>query len=83
MLPDEIEKVEGGANFRQVVGFPVFGVAQPSPDGMKNILEKVKASGDDKTNKEPNVQPIIIRNLAVNLSQLCKSKVNFLYQSYG
>ena len=59
MLPDEIEKIEGGANFRQVVGFPVFGVAQPSLDGMKNILEKVKASGDDKTNKEPNVQPFI------------------------
>jgi len=51
MFPDDVEKIEGGANFRQVVGFPVFGVAQPSPDGMKNILEKVKSTGDDKTNK--------------------------------
>ena len=61
MFPDDVEKIEGGANFRQVVGFPVFGVAQPSPDGMKNILEKVKSTGDDKTNKEPNVQPFIQR----------------------
>ena len=52
MLPEEVEKVEGAHNYRQVVGFPVFGVGQPSPDGVKAVLEKVKASGDDKTGQE-------------------------------
>jgi len=51
MLPEEVEKIEGGHNYRQVLGFPVFGVGQPSKDGMKNILEKVKASRDDKSNQ--------------------------------
>ena len=51
MMAEEVEKVEGGHNFRQVTGFPVFGVGQPSPDGMKNVLDKVKASGDEKTNR--------------------------------
>ena len=54
MLPEEVEKVEGAANFRQVSGFPVFGLAQPSPEGMKAVLDKVKAAGDDKSNKEPS-----------------------------
>ena len=53
MLPEEVEKVEGAANFRQVSGFPVFGLAQPSPEGMKAVLDKVTAAGDDKSNKEP------------------------------
>ena len=52
MLPEEVEKVEGAHNYRQVVGFPVFGVGQPSPDGVRAVLEKVKASGDDKTGQE-------------------------------
>ena len=49
MLPEEVEKEEGAHNYRKVVGFPVFGVGQPSPDGVRAVLEKVKASGDDKT----------------------------------
>ena len=53
MLPEGVEKVEGAANFRQISGFPVFGLAQPSPEGMKAVLDKVKASGDEKSNKEP------------------------------
>ena len=52
MLPEEAEKVEGAHNFRQVLGFPVFGVGQPSAEGMKTVLERVKASGDDKNNQE-------------------------------
>ena len=52
MLPEEVAKIDGAHNFRQVAGFPVFGVGQPTPEGMKLSLEKVKASGDDKTNQE-------------------------------
>ena len=54
MLPEEVDKVEGAANYRQVTGFPVFGLAQPSPEGMRAVLDKVKAAGDDKSNKEPS-----------------------------
>ena len=52
MLAEGVEKVEGAANYRQVTGFPVFGLAQPNPEGMKAVLDKVKAAGEDKSNKE-------------------------------
>ena len=52
MLGETVEKVEGAANLRQVCGFPVFGVGQPNPEGMKTALDKIKASCDEKNNKE-------------------------------
>ena len=52
MLAETEEKVEGAHNLRQVCGFPVFGVGQPNPEGMKTALDKIKASCDEKNNKE-------------------------------
>ena len=77
MLPEEVEKVEGAANFRQISGFPVFGLAQPSPEGMKAVLDKVKASGDDKSNKEPSqycqVDTSLLSSSGLTLSSLFKN----------
>jgi len=42
MLDEKAERIPGAANFRQVAGFPVFGTGQPTEDGAKNVLEKIK-----------------------------------------
>lgn len=52
MLAETEEKVVGAHNLRQVCGFPVFGVGQPNPEGIKTALDKIKASSDEKSNKE-------------------------------
>ena len=44
LLPEGVEKVEGAPNFRQVNGFPVFGVGQPTEEGFLGALEKVAGS---------------------------------------
>ncbi|CAM8986438.1 unnamed protein product [Rhodiola kirilowii] len=35
------ERVEGAPNFREVPGFPVFGVANPTIDGIQSVLQRV------------------------------------------
>merc|ERR1712001_571935 len=41
-LDENAENIEGCANYRQVSGFPIFGVAQPTDTGFTKVLEKVK-----------------------------------------
>jgi len=41
-LDENAENIEGCANYRQVNGFPIFGVAQPTDTGFSKVLEKVK-----------------------------------------
>ncbi|CAM6102777.1 unnamed protein product [Calypogeia fissa] len=35
------ERVEGAPNFREVAGFPVYGVANPTIDGIRAVLQRV------------------------------------------
>jgi len=51
MLPETVEKIDGAPNFRQVIGFPVFGVGQPTEEGFRVVLEKTKPNPDDKPGK--------------------------------
>jgi len=51
LLPEEVEKVDGAANFRQVNGFPVFGVGQPTEEGFLATLNKVATSAADPPEK--------------------------------
>ena len=44
--------MQGAPNFRQVGGFPVFGVGQPSPAGVQALLERTKPSPEEKPGKE-------------------------------
>ncbi|GJP69891.1 hypothetical protein CLOP_g893 [Closterium sp. NIES-67] len=39
------ELLEGAPNFRQVVGFPVYGVANPTVDGIRAVLRRVAQGG--------------------------------------
>jgi len=38
------ERVEGAPNFREVPGFPVYGVANPTIDGIRSVIERVGSS---------------------------------------
>jgi len=50
-LDENAENVEGCANYRQVSGFPIFGVAQPTDTGFEKVLEKVKTVSGEAASK--------------------------------
>jgi len=59
-LPDTVEKLEGAPNFRQVTGFPVFGVGQPTEQGFQSVITKITSETPGKViwfnvRKEPVV----------------------------
>ncbi|XP_061354057.1 uncharacterized protein LOC133298743 isoform X3 [Gastrolobium bilobum] len=42
--PSLPERVEGAPNFREVPGFPVYGVANPTIDGIRSVIRRVGSS---------------------------------------
>ncbi|XP_038683541.1 paladin isoform X2 [Tripterygium wilfordii] len=42
--PSLPERVEGAPNFRQVPGFPVYGVANPTIDGIRSVVQRIGGS---------------------------------------
>ncbi|KAG6704370.1 hypothetical protein I3843_07G126100 [Carya illinoinensis] len=38
------ERVEGAPNFREVPGFPVYGVANPTIDGIRSVIQRIGTS---------------------------------------
>ncbi|KAK6118158.1 hypothetical protein DH2020_048142 [Rehmannia glutinosa] len=38
------ERVEGAPNFREIPGFPVYGVANPTVDGIRSVIQRVGSS---------------------------------------
>ncbi|KAK4282652.1 hypothetical protein QN277_014003 [Acacia crassicarpa] len=42
--PSLPERVEGAPNFREVPGFPVFGVANPTIDGIRSVICRIGSS---------------------------------------
>lgn len=38
------ERVEGAPNFREVPGFPVYGVANPTTDGIRSVIRRIGSS---------------------------------------
>ena len=51
VLAEELCKLEGAPNFRQLTGFPIFGTGQPTEEGMVKILNQIK--------KEKEIEKII------------------------
>ena len=49
-LPEE-GKIEGAPNFRQIRDFPVFGSAQPTEAGFKNVLDQIPKGTDEQQTK--------------------------------
>ena len=48
VLDEGLEKVDGAPNFRNIPGFPVYGVGQPSETGMEEIIKKIKKDDNEK-----------------------------------
>ncbi|CAN6317707.1 unnamed protein product [Urochloa humidicola] len=38
------ERVEGAPNFREIPGFPVYGVANPTVDGIRAVIQRISTS---------------------------------------
>lgn len=43
-LPGLPERVEGAPNFREIPGFPVYGVANPTVDGIRSVIRRIGSS---------------------------------------
>ncbi|RZS21049.1 hypothetical protein BHM03_00053634 [Ensete ventricosum] len=39
------ERVDGAPNFREVTGFPVYGVANPTVDGIRVVVQRIRSKG--------------------------------------
>uniref|UniRef100_A0A5B7CA18 Paladin n=1 Tax=Davidia involucrata TaxID=16924 RepID=A0A5B7CA18_DAVIN len=42
--PSLPERVEGAPNFREIPGFPVYGVANPTIDGIRSVIRRIGSS---------------------------------------
>lgn len=63
---EEVEKIEGAPNFRQVAGFPVYGSAQPTEGGFKKVMEKLPKGTTEKPIKtiwyNMRLEPVVYIN---------------------
>ncbi|KAL8232759.1 hypothetical protein R6Q57_002537 [Mikania cordata] len=71
--PNLPERVEGAPNFREIPGFPVFGVANPTVEGIKSVLQRIGSSKNGRPvfwhnmREEPviyiNGKPFVLREV--------------------
>jgi len=48
ILDNSFPKIYGAPNFRQILGFPVFGCGQPTEEAMVEIINKVKSGKENE-----------------------------------
>lgn len=71
--PNLPERVEGAPNFREIPGFPVYGVANPTVEGIKSVIQRIGSSKDGRPvfwhnmREEPviyiNGKPFVLREV--------------------
>ncbi|KAM5558530.1 paladin [Rosa sericea] len=71
--PNLPERVDGAPNFREVPGFPVYGVANPTIDGIRSVIQRIGSSKDGRPifwhnmREEPviyiNGKPFVLREV--------------------
>ncbi|XP_057966265.1 uncharacterized protein LOC131156522 isoform X4 [Malania oleifera] len=71
--PSLLERVEGAPNFREVPGFPVYGVANPTFSGIQSVILRIGSSRGDRPvfwhnmREEPviyiNGKPFVLREV--------------------
>ena len=73
----EMLSLKGASNFRQIPGYPVYGVAQPTLQGVKNVLEHIGHVENIvwiNLREEPfiylNNVPYVLRDMEVTLRNL-------------
>ncbi|PWA70401.1 hypothetical protein CTI12_AA289430 [Artemisia annua] len=67
------ERVEGAPNFREIHGFPVYGVANPTVEGIKSVIQRIGSSKNGRPvfwhnmREEPviyiNGKPFVLREV--------------------
>ncbi|XP_024981038.1 paladin isoform X1 [Cynara cardunculus var. scolymus] len=67
------ERVEGAPNFREIPGFPVYGVANPTVEGIQSVIQRICSSKDGRPvfwhnmREEPviyiNGKPFVLREV--------------------
>lgn len=82
------ERVEGAPNFREVPGFPVYGVANPTIDGIRSVIERVGSSRGGRPvfwhnmREEPviyiNGKPFVLREVERPYKNMLEYTVNNL-----
>ncbi|XP_071715447.1 uncharacterized protein [Rutidosis leptorrhynchoides] len=71
--PNLPERVEGAPNFREIPGFPVYGVANPTVEGIKSVIQRISSSKEGRPvlwhnmREEPviyiNGKPFVLREV--------------------
>lgn len=80
------ERVEGAPNFREVPGFPVYGVANPTIDGIRSVLHRIGSSKGGRPvlwhnmREEPviyiNGKPFVLREVERPYKNMLEYTVN-------
>ena len=82
------ERVEGAPNFREVRGFPVYGVANPTIDGIRSVICRINSSKDGcpilwhNMREEPviyiNGKPFVLREVERPYKNMLEYTVKFV-----
>lgn len=83
------ERVDGAPNFREVPGFPVYGVANPTIDGIRSVIQRIGSSKDGcpifwhNMREEPviyiNGKPFVLREVERPYKNMLEYTVNFIF----
>lgn len=83
------ERVEGAPNFREVPGFPVYGVANPTVDGIRAVIDRISSSKGSRPilwhnmREEPviyiNGKPFVLREVERPYKNMLEYTVNIIF----
>lgn len=86
------ERVEGAPNFREVPGFPVYGVANPTIDGILSVIQRIGSSKRGRPvfwhnmREEPviyiNRKPFVLREVERPYKNMLEYSVKSIFSFY-
>ena len=86
--PSLPERVDGAPNFREVPGFPVYGVANPTIDGIRSVIRRIGSSKGGRPvlwhnmREEPviyiNGKPLVLREVERPYKNMLEYTVNII-----
>lgn len=86
------ERVEGAPNFREVPGFPVYGVANPTIDGILSVIKRIGSSKRGRPvfwhnmREEPviyiNGKPFVLREVERPFKNMLEYTVKSIFSFY-
>ena len=86
------ERVEGAPNFREVPGFPVYGVANPTIDGILSVIQRIGSSKRGRPvfwhnmREEPviyiNGKPFVLREVERPYKNMLEYSVKSIFSFY-